>query len=63
MAKITQGPSLSEIPVDHPDVMDNLNTNSLKPARDAKRAQKTKGMSPAMGPDPDMHKHSQGEKK
>ncbi len=49
MAKITQGPSLSEIPVDHPDVLEIPNTNALKPARDAKRSQKTKHMSPAKG--------------
>lgn len=56
MAKITQGPSLSEMPADHPNVMDGIDTNRLKPARDAKRSQKTKHMDPAGDPNPNMHK-------
>lgn len=56
MAKVSQGPYPPSVPVDHPDVMDGVTTNSLKPARDAKRSQKTKHMDPARGPNPNMHK-------
>lgn len=56
MAKITQGPSLSELPVDHPVVSAIKGREQLNAERDARKLRKTYHMDPVGGPNPNMHK-------